>query len=349
MAIKDFNVSYPDFELDTIINPDEFDVNFADIMIRINQIIDVLNQITDGIGGDGSDIIDIGDVLPFTSPKLQGFLDEFLTRLQSTEVESGAKFIGTSFIPDVQGGTVQDVLESLRSLHVALKALVESYNDTIHARVDVVEGDMGVIEGRVTVSEESIATLQNEKLNVSDAYTREQTDTEIAHLESQVYEDMYTKLDSDILLDEKTDVNGNHKGTWQGINISDISNIVGASGVVIGNVQPANPSERMLWFNPSNNEYALYLNGQWRINTRPTQIKRVHNRVVLGADSNIVDIGIENFNPLYDAFIVHQNSTFIAEDFEYQLSADGLSILSATPWTAGTTFDFIAFIATPAN
>lgn len=349
LAINDFNVSYPNFEPGTIINPDEVDVNFADVMIRMNQIIDVLNQITDGIGGNGSDIIDIGDVLPFVSTKLQPFLEEFLTRLQSTQSDaSGAKFIGTSFIPDVQGGTVQDVLESLHTLHKSLEALVEAYNDEIHERANGIQSELDSVEARTTSNETSITALQNEKLNASDAYTKEQTDTEIAHLESQVYQDMFTKYDTNKALLLKTDKRGNHEGTWQGVNLGDIANVVGASGVVIDTVRPE-PRERLMWYNPSNNDYQLYLNGQWRINTRPTQIKKVHSRISPSAPFSTVALNIPEFNPLYDAFIVMKNSIFVAEEADYRVNPDGKSIIFYDTLDAGTTIDIIAFIATPAT
>lgn len=354
MTINAFSVSYNDFELDTIINPDEFDVNFADIMIRMNQLIDVANHITDGANvenedgttrlSDGSEIIDIGPILPFTATKLQAFLEQVLARLTSSGVESGASYIGSYNIPGVIGSTVQEQLESLKLLLDELQALHVSDNTAINERATVIERDVEDLNTRVEGFEADVSQLNGDKMNKSDAYTKSQTDMEIAQLEAQVYNELYTKEEADNLLDEKTNNDGNHAGTWQGINVSDIANVVGASDVAIQVAQPA-PRERMLWFNPSTNEYTIYLNGQWRINSRPTQIKKVHNRVVLGVDTDTVGIGIPNFNPNLDAFIVMQNSTFIAEGFDYTVS--GSTITNATPWNAGTVFDFVAFIASP--
>lgn len=357
MTINAFNVSYPDFELGTIINPDELDVNFADIMIRINQIIDVVNHLTDGLitdNGDGTvtdssgaDLVDINSIAGFTSPKLQTFLEEVVAKLQSIDGGglSGASFIGASAIPGVVGDSVQEQLESLKTLLDGVVTQHTADNDAINARATQIESDASVLTDRVTATELEIDSLQVDKLGVGEAYNKTQTDTAIAQLENQVYQDMYTKTESDTLLGEN--LTKDHIGTWQGINVSDIADVVGASGVAIQNTAPSTPYERLLWFNPSNNEYRLYLNGQWRINTRPTQIKKVHNRVTLGADATVVGIGIPDFNPLYDAFIVMQNSVFIAEGFEY--SASGANITLATTATAGTVFDFIAFIAQPAT
>jgi len=359
VKINPFSVSYPRFELDTVIEPDEFNVNNADVMIRMNQIIDVINHITGGATVEnedgttrfshGAEIVDLGVILPFASSKLRAFLEEMVARLQSHEHgESGALFVGASVIPGVSGNTVQEQLESLKYLLDEQIALEKFNNEAINERARIIEEDAAVLEGRVTESEEDITSLDERKANVTDVYTTTQTDREISHLEAQVYGDMYTRTQSNALLDGKVDKGSNHTGAWQGINVSDLANTIGASSVVIDVVRPQ-PRERLMWYNPSNNDYQLYLNGQWRINTRPTQIRKVHNRVVLGADSSNVAIGIANFNAQYDALIVMKNSVFVAEGFEYEVNAQGTHITSASPFKAGTTLDFLAFIATPAS
>lgn len=44
MAINNFQISYPDFKLMDVINPDHFDANNADISSKLNQIIPVVND-----------------------------------------------------------------------------------------------------------------------------------------------------------------------------------------------------------------------------------------------------------------------------------------------------------------
>lgn len=352
MAINPFNVSYNDFKLGDIINPDEFDVNFSDIMIRFNQILDVLNQITDGVDKDGlpasgAALIDIDEVSPFLSPKLQGFLSELVTRLQSEDAGvSGAEFIGSSTIPGVIGNTVQSQLESLRDLFESLLATHEADTATANQRFLDAETRIGNTEADVVLFNQSVSNLDANKANKTDTYTKQQTDLAIQNAEGNIRVDHYDQGEMDVLLDEKTDAAGDHAGTWQGINVTDLASIIGATGVAISNTRPVAPSNGLMWFNPSNGEYELYLNGEWRINTKPTQIKKVHNRVVLGADVNTVAIGIPNFNPLYDAFMVMQNSVFIAENFEYTATDTYITATSGV-WTAGTVFDFIAFIGSP--
>jgi hypothetical protein len=350
VTINAFNVSYDDFELGTIINPDEFDVNFADIMIRINQLIDVVNHITDGRTienedgtfslSDGSDIIDIGEIAPFTSPKLQAFLEEVIARLTSTELESGASFIGSSDIPGVVGNTVQEQLESLKTLLDEMQVYFQTHVDRLDAsdvainiRIDDTNTHLDSVEARVATNEATLPTKADKEFT----YTK----TEIETL-------FYTNPQIDTLLDEKTDKTGDHVGTWQGLNVEQFADSIGASGVVFSQTYPTAPEEKMVWFNPVTNEYRIYLNGQWRIQSKPTQIKKVHNRVTLGVDTGTVSIGIQDFNPEFDAFIVTQNSAFIAEGFEYTVDETGTTIVHPDgTWDTGTIFDFVAFIAVP--
>ena len=190
MAIRSFNVTYNDFELDQIIHPDEFDVNFADISIRMNQIIDVLNQITDGMGGNGADIIHVGDVFPFQDEKLQPFLESLIGRLQSTEGElSGAEFIGSMSIAGIEGNTVQEQLYSLKELLDGFYLQINSQLDAFGDRVDAVEttttetrNDMNAMETRFTNAESDIAL----RAKSSDVYTKTETDLNIDQSEASI-------------------------------------------------------------------------------------------------------------------------------------------------------------------
>lgn len=79
--ISDLQVTYPDFKLNTTIDPEEFDQNNADIMGRVNEAIQLLNAIQLGTE-DG--------------------------------LESGADLVHT-FFNDIEGGTsLQDALNTLK-------------------------------------------------------------------------------------------------------------------------------------------------------------------------------------------------------------------------------------------
>jgi hypothetical protein len=119
MALNKLTISYPDFKLLEIIDPEQFDTNNNDIKLKIDQVIDVLNKITDSVadGGSGADAISLTSIAPFTSTKLQVFLEEVIGRLQSTtDASSGADFVASTSIAGVTGSTVQAQLESLKTL-----------------------------------------------------------------------------------------------------------------------------------------------------------------------------------------------------------------------------------------
>lgn len=341
--INPFNVSYPNFVVGEIINPDELDVNFADIGVRLNQIIAVLNQITDGIGGDGSDIIDIGEVLPFTSPKLQGFLNELLAQLQSTAFDaSGADFIGSYTIPGVTGNTVYDQLASLKTLLDQLASQHAADQLENETRLTAQDDKLAAMQTTVDDSNAGVAQMQTSKADKSNTYTKAQTDTEISQLEAQVYLDMYTKSQANGRYTQKT---GDHPGTWQGINLSDLFQATGVSGVVIRTTQPAG-SEGLLWYNPLTHQYTLFQNGQWRFNGIPGRITQKSARLTATAGQTTFTHGISGFNSAYDTLMVFQNSVLVRPSL--------ISIPNGTQFTysgaaleAGTIIDVIAFQSTP--
>lgn len=349
--IRNFNVTYPDFQLGQIINPDEFDVNNADIVIRINQIVDVLNQITDGVGGNGADIIHIGDILPFTSERLQDFLQQLVNQLRSNEFNSGARFIGASPIEGVQGVTIQDQIESLNALLISVRDNITTQVNNLQSRVVQAEDAVAGFHTRIVASEQGITTLTSTKANASDVYTRQQVDTNIAHLDAEIFMKYYDKIAMDTQLAQKTDVTGNHLGRWQGIQVSDLASVIGAQNMVISNNQPSNPSERLLWFNPSTHVYTLFLDGRWRVSGTSMKIVRRQNRVVLNANTLNATIGIPNFDARYDALMVFQNGTFLMDGLDYTVNSTGTSItrVGSTQWVSGTTLDFVAFVSIPTN
>ena len=119
VAINQVKIPYPDFKLHEIIDPEQFDLNNAELQNKINAVIAVLNQITDSIadGSSGADNISLTAIQPFISTKLQSFLEEVISRLQSTQDgSSGADFIASTPIPGVTGTTIQAQLKSLKSI-----------------------------------------------------------------------------------------------------------------------------------------------------------------------------------------------------------------------------------------
>ena len=129
LTVNYVSIPYPDFKLHEIIEPDEFDVNNDALSNKINEIVDVVNQVLDGVdsGSSGADLISLTPIAPFASNKLQSFLQEVITRLRSTTSgTSGSEFIGASAITGVTGTTVRAQLASLKTLLDAEKARIDA-------------------------------------------------------------------------------------------------------------------------------------------------------------------------------------------------------------------------------
>lgn len=344
--INHLQVSYNDFQLGDIIHPDEFDVNNADIQIRVNQIIDVLNQITDGVNGSGASIIDIGEIAPFFSPKLQEFLEQLVAKLTSTgDMDSGAHFIGSQPIPGIDGDTVHEQLTSLTQFFQNLQQTLTNEVARVDGRIDQANNNHTALSSRVTLTENSITNLSVEKADREEVYSKEDTDTLLQQLRESVNEESYTKEEVDGLLDEKLTKGENHTGKWQGIDLSDLAGVIGARGVHIDTNEPSSPVHGMLWYNPTTNEYRLYLNGTWRITGRLVRYAQTHNRVVLEAKTDTVPIGITGFDRTLDLLNVYVNSTYRAPNYDYVVNANN-TVTFSTELEEGTVIDFDAHIVT---
>lgn len=142
MAITDVSVPYPDFKLLDVIEPDQFDLNNSTLVEKINVMLAVLNQITDGVtdGTSGADAVSLTTIDVFTSTKLQSLLEEVITRLKATtDNASGADYIGATAIPELSGTTVQAQLESLKEFFTHYRKTVDE--DALLAQKTPLTGD----------------------------------------------------------------------------------------------------------------------------------------------------------------------------------------------------------------
>jgi hypothetical protein len=115
MTILNLNISYPDFQLGDVIDPQSFDLNNSEIVAKINEIKNVVNTITDGTTGAAN--VSLATIAPFASTKVQAFLQEMVTRLQATAAGvSGSDLVGTPTISGVTGTTVATQLASFKAL-----------------------------------------------------------------------------------------------------------------------------------------------------------------------------------------------------------------------------------------
>lgn len=161
MALGEVQIPYDDFQMGEFIDPEQHDTNNFYLQSKINEIVLLINRITDSIedGKSGADTISLTPIAPFASNKLQAYLEEVITRLRSTtKGTSGADFIASTTIAGVTGNTVQAQLESLR-------ALLTTEVNRITA-----------LTGRVTVNESALANR----------YTKAEVDSKDSALQTQI-------------------------------------------------------------------------------------------------------------------------------------------------------------------
>lgn len=176
--INTLGISYPDFKLQEVINPDEFDQNNKEIVDKVNAMLDVLNQITDSIedGSSGADAISLTSIAPFTSTKLQTYLEEVVAHLREN---AGASFVGSAPITGVTGNTVRTQLESLKALLDAEKIRVDGKFNTEKTRVNTevtrldsrIDTNVNTLQNTLNQNSASITSLQNQINALNNTYS----------------------------------------------------------------------------------------------------------------------------------------------------------------------------------
>lgn len=204
MAISGLQIGYPDFKLQEMIDPEQFDLNNADIQNKINAILAVVNQITDSIqdGQSGADKISLTSIAPFASTKLQVFLEDVVTRLRSTtDGASGADLLASTPISGLTGATVQAQLESLKSLldvanstitrHTSEIAGLTARTTSVESRTMSLEGRMGSAESGISSNSSAIQAHRTSADHDNRYYTKSQVDGSLSAKANA--QDVYTK------------------------------------------------------------------------------------------------------------------------------------------------------------
>lgn len=173
MTINNLNISYPDFKLNEIIDPEQFDINNKEVVDKVNEIRTLVNKLTDGwvvtntdsttTDKAGAELIDLNAIAPFASTKLQAFLQEVIDRLQSTtDASSGADFVASTTITGVTGTTVQAQLESLKALLDSLTTRVQNDENALSTHKTTATLDHP--DGSVTTAKLSNSSVTNAKI-----------------------------------------------------------------------------------------------------------------------------------------------------------------------------------------
>lgn len=129
MPINHLNISYPDFVLNTTIDPEQFDTNNAEIVNKINEILDILHSV------------------------------------------NGGREIVVDVIESITAST------DLQSALVALKTYIDNADNTI--KTDLTN-KYNEVNGLISTNTSSISSLQLNKADKSNVYTKTESDTKYA-------------------------------------------------------------------------------------------------------------------------------------------------------------------------
>lgn len=183
MTINYKDIPYPDFVMGGLIDPEAFDLNNAVLLAGINETINTINKFLDSTtdGDSGADNISMTAIAPFISTKVQGVIEELVTKLTST---GGSTFVGVSPITGVTGTTVHAQLTSIKSqLATELSRI-----DALTTRMATAETG---IANRYTKQEMDVKTtslqgqITTNVTNIANRYTKAEVDSRVSGLQGQ--------------------------------------------------------------------------------------------------------------------------------------------------------------------
>lgn len=155
--IEDLYLPYPDFKLQEIIDPEQFDINNEYTVIKMNQVLEVLNQIVNSIedGQSGADLISLTPIPGFSSDKLQMFLEDFVQKLNTV---NGSAFIGTPALDGMPGLTVKEQLSQMKGIVDAIRSeLSLIINNSGNPEVIIARGGYAFLAERLDALDSFIA------------------------------------------------------------------------------------------------------------------------------------------------------------------------------------------------
>lgn len=126
---------YPDFQMGELIDPEQHDTNNLYIEGKINELIDLINKITQSVedGDSGANQIAISPISSYNSSNVQDILEELINRL-TTIINGigGSDYISSVAITGVNGNTVKTQLISLKNLIDAEKTRITNLTTTVN-------------------------------------------------------------------------------------------------------------------------------------------------------------------------------------------------------------------------
>lgn len=225
-SLRQIILPYPDFELGEIIDPYEHNANNSEMIIKINEMVTVLNSFINGEANTSLSAMAIfmPGVEPIEGTDLETFLRRLVGAIRSTEPNnSGAHFVQSAKIEGLPGSNVWQQVAFLSEMVTGIDAETGQ-------PIDQNEDQETTLSGKLE------KLLHDFALHVSGSdhdlryYTKEEIDNMLLQ---------YLKKDGDFL------------GTWQGMTLQRVLSATGTGfGMIeVLNEDPINPEVGRIWIN----------------------------------------------------------------------------------------------------
>lgn len=223
-SLRQIILPYPNFELGEIIDPYEHNANNSEMIIKINEMVSVLNSFINGEANTSLSAmaVNMPGVDPIEGTDLETFLRRLVGAIRSTEPgDSGAHFVQSAKIEGLPGENIWEQISFLSEM-------VTGINSETGETIDDEAGQDTTLQGKIE------HLLRDFALHVSGSdhdlryYTKEEIDNMLLQ---------YLKKDGDFL------------GTWQGMTLKRVLSATGTGfGMIeILNQDPINPEPGRIW------------------------------------------------------------------------------------------------------
>ena len=163
-------ISYPDFQLNQIIDPEQMDLNNLQIVNKINTIIKSFNELIQGTSGAGN--ITIAPIPEFSDAKtVQQALQKIATFVKTLDAEAKRQFAELVQKNSQQDTEIQSIksvntrqdsrlqsLESTQTNHTQRIGAIEQENTSQDSEINAIKQKNNEQDGRLTKAEGTIGT-----------------------------------------------------------------------------------------------------------------------------------------------------------------------------------------------
>ena len=245
-SLRQIILPYPDFQLGEIIDPYEHNANNSEMIIKINQMVTVLNSFINGEANTSLSAmaIDMPGVEPIEGTDLETFIRTLVNAIRSTVPSNG----GSHFVKSakIEGLPGENVYEQM----AFLSEMVTGLDSETGEPIDDGNGQGTTIAGKLEKLLTDFALHKSGTDHDGRYYTKSQIDAMLGALENRLG-GRIESLGSSVFnaVGVKLNVDGNFYGTWKGMTLERILSATGTGfGMIeVLNEDPVNPEVGRIW------------------------------------------------------------------------------------------------------